>query len=242
MSTTGQFIGNDVRLYWRGNPTWLTEDYRTATGAITADTLRPDVLVSLLAPDSIRAGDTVRFDAQVIDEDTVLDAWTNVWDGLSRFDSIPLANIGNDHYRGAYVVPFEGLFHYKAQAEDRWENVGSSPDTGWATFETFGWSKTDPRFIVHPSSFSVQIFPNPSNGWPFVQLSPEWFAQGAVTVSVYNLLGQKVVETNVRSDGPMSAKRDLADGGQSAPTASGVFVLRVSNRQRSALQKFVILK
>ena len=55
-------------------------------------------------------------------------------------------------------------------------------------------------------------------------------------MTVYNLLGQKMGEWAVVSS--------TTGGSPSAPTgaASGVYVMKVSNKEHSALQKFVVLK
>ena len=207
--------------------------FTQVTGQITPDTMAPGLLVESIPPDTVRMGDSLHFITLAADEDTLAEVRVVMRELAGDTLRIPLQRLDGDTFGTSWRVPQEGLFRYRFEAEDFWEHIVSDPDTGWLSFQTTGWiNGINPQFTVHPSSFSVQVVPNPSNGWPSIQISPEWFAQGAATMSVYNVLGQKVMEQVVQSDGPI----------QSAPTASGVYVLRVSNRQRSVLQKFVVLK
>jgi len=72
-------------------------------------------------------------------------------------------------------------------------------------------------------------------------LTPDWFSYGPVRIKVYNLLGQKVWETVMGSVNADMARADMA-GHVPTTESSGVYVLKVTNKEHSALQKFVVLK
>jgi hypothetical protein len=78
------------------------------------------------------------------------------------------------------------------------------------------------------------VFPNPCNTWPTLRLSPEWLAQGPVEITVYNALGQQVIQ--------LTAMSSSVSFSPEIPAASGTYLLKVSNPQHSELQKFVVLK
>jgi hypothetical protein len=88
--------------------------------------------------------------------------------------------------------------------------------------------------ILHPSSFILSVFPNPCNTWPSLTLSPDWFVRGPVEFVVYNALGQELIRQMAASS-PVSFSPEI-------PAASGTYLLQVSNRVHSAMQKFVVLK
>jgi hypothetical protein len=231
---SGQIRSTGIDVYWDQQCRLdLCNDYRLIHGTITPDTIPPDMLLSETNVDTIRVGDSLHFQAQTLDNDTLSEVRAIIADSAGQITKVMMTAQGNHVYSGRFRVPHLGLYRYKAEAEDFWENITASPDTGWLSFHTEGW--TAASFVIsHPSSFAVSVFPNPSNGWPSVQLSPEWFRNGSVTVAVFNVLGQKVWEQTFLEGGPI----------QSAPTAyvSGVYVLKVSNRTHSSLQKFVVLK
>jgi hypothetical protein len=230
---TGQFVGNEVRLYWQGfHDSWTTEDYRTVNGTLTPDTLPPALTLDLWGQDTIRQGDTLRLEATAADNDTLSEVRVLISDS-GQVSTVSMERTSGSRYSTTFVVPHEGRFDYRGQAEDFWENITSVPDTGWLSFVAQGPSATS-SFILPPSSFAVSVFPNPSNGWPSLQLAPEWFAQGPVTVSVYNLLGQRLLQRRLAN-----SRTSLAPD---APSASGLFVLEVASGSRTARQKLLILK
>jgi hypothetical protein len=208
LHTWGQFVGNEARVYWDA-ATDSSCDYRNPTGIITPDTIRPNLVMSLLPVDTIHTGDTVYFDATATDNDTLSAVRVLIADSAGPCTTLVLSDAGGHVYRGALILPHDGIFRYRGEAEDFWENVAASPDSGWISFFVESPNRASTR-CPYPSFFAVSVFPNPSNGWPRIQLSPEWFAHGAVTVAVYNVLGQKV-----RDDRLMSAGMKAM---QSAPT------------------------
>jgi hypothetical protein len=232
----GEFVGQGVRGYWNSPG---VNDLGTMDGILTPDTIAPMISMGVPLADEIAPGSEVQFLASAADNDS-LPYMQVVLRKQDSIDSIivPLPErVSPTDYRGFWTVPNDtALWHYYYRAEDMWENVSVFPDTGVFSFHTEGWSAGDAIRPYGPLSFSVQVYPNPSNGWPRIQLSPEWFAHGAVTVGVYNVLGQRVWEKRLMSVGLRAM--------QSAPTVyvSGVYVVKVTNGQHSMLQKFVVLK
>jgi hypothetical protein len=165
-NSSGQFVGNEMRLYWID----YGHDYATATGILTPDTLAPIITLNPLGTDTIHAYDTLRFEATVTDNDTLSQVKLHITDSTAQETIIALSRVGQTNWAGLFQVPHEGLFRYKGEAEDFWENVAVYPDTGWLSFHAEVWSKADPLFIVPRSSFIVSVYPNPSNVWPSVQL------------------------------------------------------------------------
>jgi hypothetical protein len=226
----GQFVGHEVRVYWNDQ----YYDYATATGLMTEDTVRPELLFDLAPVDTIRTGDSLWFEAEASDNDTLSEVRAVVMDSADQRTVVVLSSQGNHQYRGGFVVPHDGLFRNRGEAEDFWENVATDPDSGWLTFHTEGWSGLDNPLILHPSSFILSVFPNPCNGWPHVRLSPDWFSKGPATITVYNVLGQKMLETRLSSATMLSAL--------DAPAATGLYLLEVSSATHHERQKLLVLK
>jgi hypothetical protein len=224
----GQFVGHEMRLYWADE----SYDYGTITGIIAEDTLAPLVSSVELPPDVVPLNSHLQFIAGVSENDTLSRVELRI---ISADDSvaIPMGWTGTD-YMAEWTVPNAGRYWYRIEAEDFWENIGSVPNVGWATFVTEGWIDEADSVFVLRSSFLVSVFPNPSNGWPNLRLSPEWFAQGIVTITVFNVLGQKIMERSMFSESMLSAF--------DAQTASGIFLLEVSTPTHHDRQKFMILK
>jgi hypothetical protein len=226
----GQFVGNEVRVYWINE----YHDYQAATGIMAEDTSPPDIFVSLVPPDTIRTGDSVWFAAQAWDDDTLSEVRVVVLDSSGQSTTFELSSTGNDQFHGGFVVPHDGLFRFRGEADDFWENVATYPDSGWLSFHTEGWPDAAGPLIPRPSDFSVSVYPNPCNGWPSLMLSPEWLLYGPVEITVYNALGQEVIRQTTTGSS-VSFSPDV-------PAASGTYLLQVSSRQHSARRKFTVLK
>ena len=71
--------------------------------------------------------DTVSSDVEVI-----------VRDSADHEERIVPVYIDVGTYAGGYLIPHEGVYRYRADVHDFWDNRCSAPDSGWRTFATFG--------------------------------------------------------------------------------------------------------
>jgi hypothetical protein len=232
---SGQIRGNQIDLYWAQGCCGqaVPWDYRMVTGTITPDTTLPQLGPVGAPPDTVRIGQPLSFSVRAADNDTLSEVRlliVGMFRDTLRYEMVRGAD---DVYGLTWVVPDSGYYRYWFEAEDFWENIATLPDSGTFHFVTEGWSSSS-DFIFHPSAFSLSVFPNPCNTWPTLTLSPEWFARGPVEVTVYNAMGQEVIQQTVTGTSVAFSPR--------IPVASGTYLLQVSSRQHSALQKFVVLK
>gem|GEM_PF-3904861 len=182
----GQFIGNEVRIYWIQH----YGDYGMMTGIMTPDTLPPDIFACLLPPDTIRAGDSVWFAAQTSDNDTLSEVRVVVLDSADHKTVVVLSNTISNQYQGGFIVPYDGLFRFRGEAEDFWENVGAYPDTGWLSFHTEGYPDAIDPSSPYPTTFSMSVFPNPFNS--IAQIKFTLPVTQRVSLCLYNVLGREV--------------------------------------------------
>jgi hypothetical protein len=225
----GQFVGDEMRVYWNDGG-----DYGTATGILTPDTSAPAITLELIAPDTVHANDTLTFQATVDENDTLSEVRVALADSNGALPAVVLVRAEQFIYEGSFVVPHAGVFSYRGEAEDFWENIGADPDSGWRVFATEGFSEAHDAIIVSPSSFSLSLYPNPSNGWPMLTLAPEWIRHGPATIAVYNVVGQKFSEVNV--------SKEIVRLGGGCEAGTGIYFARVTNGQRTAVVKFLIVK
>jgi hypothetical protein len=238
MYTGGQFTENEIRLYWSGEIRALSDslDYRTASGVITPDTLRPTIWAMEIAPDTVQTEHVIPFAVRVEENDTLSEVRVRMRSDQDSTWVLAMRHQAGDSFAVRWTVPREGHYRYRIEAEDFWENVGSYPDTGWASFVTEHWSSTETHLSI-PESYDAIVFPNPSNGWPNLTLSAAWFSRGTLTVTVYNLVGQEV-SRNVYAGNNAGTFRLEAPAG----TGSGVFIVEIANRDHCYRQKVMILK
>jgi hypothetical protein len=230
--TAGQFVGNEARLYWQDMDS-AAQPYHliVATGVVTADTLPPDIVLEMIGPDTIRVGDTLRFDAAASDNDTLSEVTAVIADSGDQRYSILLERTAPGSYGGYWVVPHGGWFDYKAEAEDFWENVASYPDSGWLSFVAEPRSDADDPFIVHPSSFIVSVFPNPTNGAVTIRFTGDWWTTGNGEIEVFNVLGRRVaLLPRPQAAGEAEVHWPLTDRFGN-PLCSGLYFLTVSPHQ-----------
>jgi len=232
---SGQIRGNQIDLYWAQGCCGQAQpwDYRMVTGAITPDTMFPELAPGITPADTVRVGQPLQFLAMVTDNDTLSEVRLVIVELSGDTLRTGMVRVADDLYYITWVVPDSGYYSYWYEAEDFWENIATLPDSGTFHFVTEGWSASA-DFILHPSSFILSVFPNPCNTWPALTLSPEWFEQGPVKITVYNALGQEVIRQTTTS-AAVSFSPDV-------PAASGTYLLQVSNRVHSTMQKFVVLK
>jgi hypothetical protein len=232
--SSGQFIGNEMRIYWMDN----YGDYGSATGIMAPDTLRP-VMDVLHVPDSSATPNQVaQFIVRPTDNDTLSEVRLFLDWGTGHVFTYPMNRSETGRYFFNFLIPREAEYRYRIESEDFWENVGCYPDTGWASFHTANWDAADPRVIVQPASFSVSVFPNPCNGWPSLKLSADWFEHGPVSLTVRDLLGRTLWSRGVN---PSTSVLPLQDAGAAA-YVSGIYVLTVSRPGRTTHVKFLALR
>ena len=235
MLFSGQIRGNQIDLYWAQGCCGQAQpwDYRMVTGTITPDTTFPEVVPMAMPPDSVRVGQQLEFSVMVTDNDTLSEVRLVIVELSGDTLRYGMERGAGHVYSFSWVVPDSGYYLYWFEAEDFWENIATLPDSGAFHFVTEGWSASS-DFILHPSSFSLSVFPNPCNTWPALTLSPEWFVQGPVEITVYNALGQEVIR--------QTTTRAMVSFSPDIPAASGTYLLQVSNRRHLAMEKFVVLK
>jgi len=232
---SAQIRGNRIDMYWeqgccgQAHP-W---DYRMVTGMITPDTLLPVVQSLTAIPETVSVRQQLLFGVSATDNDTLSEVRLVIVELSGDTLRAGMLRAADHLYYISWVVPDSGYYSYWFEAEDFWENIATLPDSGTFHFVTEGWSASA-DFILHPSSFILSVFPNPCNTWPALTLSPEWFEQGPVEITVYNALGQVVIRQTTRG-GSVSFSPDIS-------AASGTYLLQVSSRQHSALRKFTVLK
>ena len=230
----GQFVGSQVRAYWSDAmspvPHW---DYVTSTGIITSDAQIPELSPDYLIADSVAIETAVMIGATAIDNDTLSEVRCVIMDSAGTIQRVVMPDQGTDHFDTTWTVPYPGFFRYRYEAEDFWENIGMYPDSGWLTFATDGWTEAA-DVLLEPVSYDVMVFPNPSNVWPIVKLSPGWITRDVSQIAIYNVLGQRVFQTKVTNT-TFTFPFEL-------PVASGLFLLEVSNPLAKYRQKILILK
>ncbi len=203
-------------------------------GQIEVDSLRPTVLLAPL-PDMVQIGDTLHLVATAQDNDTLAEVRVVIADSVGT-QIVHMERIDTLHFRGTWQVPHAGLYRYKAEAEDFWENVTSYPDTGWFSCHTLGGNSTGPRTFASPSSFSARISPNPTNGYVRIVIETSSKVDNAEAI-VYNLLGEEMLRQNVRILGSQTVWMMNVES-----LASGLYLLRVTVRQQQLTLKLVVLK
>jgi hypothetical protein len=198
--------------------------------------LQPPILLPLQLPDSVAVGDSAIFRCQVEEDDTLYQVRLLIDEGQGQIEDFVLVS-SDSVYHASWQVPHAGRFWYRIEGEDFWENVGSYPDTGWATFITEGWidAVDNPHPIV-PSSIDLSIYPNPSNATVVISLDlPS--SVDETRIRIYGLLGQCVHELTVNQrNHHVEKKIDVS------ALASGVYFIGVANGTQNAMKKMVVLR
>ncbi|MBU0507772.1 T9SS type A sorting domain-containing protein [bacterium] len=237
----GQFDDNSVRIYWieRIDSASGPIDARAIWGAMTPDTIPPEVVPLALPPDTVAVNAQILFLAAISDNDMLSQERLRV---CSETDSVtvPMTWTGTD-YMALWRVPHEGRYWYRIEGEDWWENVGGYPDSSWAMLVTPGWvdAVNDP-YTLSPSTFNLSVYPNPSNSWPTIRLSSDWLIHGQVTIEVFNLLGQSVGHASVTGNhyGKIISINEVMP----EPVSSGIYWIQVRNNAESKLAKILLLR
>jgi hypothetical protein len=240
ISTTGQFVDDEARLYWRGAPPGLYDDYGTISGVITPDTTVPLVTLAPLVSDTVNVGDRILFSATASDDDTLSGVILTVVDSTDSPVSLRLARQGQGRYWGNFTVPHAGYYRYRITAEDFWENAESDPDTGWYHFQTQGWSSVEPRGAVQPLEYSVSVFPNPFNAVTTISFTlPQ---AGKVELNVFDVTGRRVRSVIGRTQGsPLPAGEHRMEF-QVGDLPSGIYFVRLAAGEKSVIRKMVLVR
>jgi hypothetical protein len=241
-SMTGQIRGSDIDLYW-SQAIWTNSqytDYRMVSGTILPDTLPPTVQV-LSVPDSVnQAGDTVAFLAAIHDDGALLTARVLVDRGDGEIQSYTMPRRNAQGHELLWVIPQEGLYRYRIEAEDFWENVRSYPESGWASFHTAHWNAVEPSGHVQPFEYNVSVFPNPFNAVTTISFTlPQ---AGRVELNVFDVMGRRVRSVIGRTQGsplPAGEHRMEFQGGD---LPSGIYFVRLAAGEKSVIRKMVLLK
>lgn len=166
--------GNVDRLEIRGNRVRMYayyQTFRSADGHLNQCFLRwegemhPDSIPPVLAPvslpaETVRVEDPVLFTVTAQDNDTLSGVTLLLNWGDGGVQSCPMTRGNNNTFSYSFQLPEEAQYFYRIEAEDFWENTGSYPDSGWASFHTAHWSAVS-AFILPPSSLSNYARKNP---------------------------------------------------------------------------------
>ena len=241
-STIGQFVGNEVRLYWQDavDHIGLIGDVRTATGIISADTLSPVIALADSVPSHVPADTMLTFLAEAQDNDSLWQA--NVvlrQSGTPDSLVIPLASAQNHDYSATWIVPDDTTdWFYYYRAEDMWENVSYVPPEGpvapW-TFHVGPLSSSDDR-IIHPSSFILSVYPVPFNSTTQIEFTLP--STQRVSLRLYDLLGREVAV--LMNEIQTAGKHQMIFDASGLP--SGVYLCRLEAGEMAQTRKIVLVK
>jgi hypothetical protein len=236
---TGQFIGNEARIYWWqwADSAFTIRAYGTASGTIDFDSLPPEITPVSLPPDTVAVGDSLRFEIRVTDNDTISDVHLIVTAGSEFMEQMEMGMSAQGTRVGSWLVPAEGLYRYRFEAEDFWENIAINPDSGTYHLVTEHWQAARSQLSLD-SSFDFHVFPNPSNGWPSIDLSYWSNTRMVLGVTIYNLLGQLVLRRVVE---PGQDRVSLSSGFSSG-SSSGIYIVCVGNNDFQVRRKLLILR
>jgi hypothetical protein len=240
VTTSGQFCGGDVRLYWQASTEGQEQDYRTASGVMTCDTLIPVLTGFPIATDSIHAGDTLLFAASASDNDTLSAVRVIISDSAGNRYEVKLNSAETESFQGTWIVPSAGQYEYSFRAEDFWENRVTLPDSGLWRFRALPSAYvSDDQFSVHPSSFILSCFPNPFNS--STRISFTLPKAERVDLEVYDVTGRKTGGLLSAPTGVFAAGENqiVFDGGD---LPSGIYFVRVEAGEYARTQKIVLLK
>jgi len=241
-SAIGQFVGDEVRLYWQDavDHIGLIGDVRTATGIISADTLSPVIAAADSVPSPVPADTVLTFSAEAQDNDSLWHVDVVLrQSGAPDSLVIPLARGESHSYSATWTVlddTTDWLYYYRA--EDMWENVSYYPPEGPAAPWSFHvgplWASDD--FILHPSAFSLSVSPNPFNSTTQIEFTLPTTQR--VSLRLYDVLGREVavLVDEIQTAG---AHRLMFDASR---LPSGVYLCRLEAGEMMQTRKIVLLK
>jgi hypothetical protein len=234
---TGQFVGNEIRLYWSGVPdtSYHQKDYGMAAGTLRVDSLAPEIVEFRIPADTVVTGSAIDFAARAHDSDTLSEVRVSVRSDQDSSWTVFMNRVVGDTFATSWTVPREGFYRFRIEAEDFWENVGSYPDTGWASFVTEHWSGAD-QIVLHPLSFSLSSYPNPFNATTVISFSVP--KAGEVKISLYDITGRLArVLDNRRVEAGEHRIVLNAEG-----IASGIYFVRLEGTNGAITTKLILLR
>jgi hypothetical protein len=235
-ATSGQFVGNEVRLYWNAQISDTFWDYRTCTGILQPDTIYPDLIPMFYPHDTATVGDSLRFQVNALDNDTLSEAVVHIEGDVGMHANLTMTRQSPGIYELYWHVPAEGNYRFRFEAEDFWENRIVVDDTSEFIFFVRSGSAVDRDFVSHPSSFILSAYPNPFNPTTTIALTLPHIARARL--AVYDLLGREVA---VLHEGLLEAgEHAFAFDGTMLP--SGVYLARWQAGKMAETQKLLLLK
>jgi hypothetical protein len=240
ITTSGQFVGNEVRLYSNGvSPERY--DYRTVSGILSEDTIRPALTGFHVTSNTIRANDTLLFTAMASDNDTLSEVKVLLADTSGNLYSVILTNEGGGQFRGVWMVPAAESYSYYFTAEDFWENSIAYPDSEvWHFVALPEISAVEHAPAELPGRFSLSVSPNPFNATTRITFTlPQ---PGMVSLAIYDVSGRLVRSGIGQTQGsPLQAGvHHLEFDASDLP--SGIYFARLTVAGWSQTQKMVLLK
>ena len=236
MFTTGQFVGDEVRVYWpaRQDSEQSGETFRAITGILTTDTILPTIQDASEIPWSVSPDTTIELRIDANDNDSL---WQVQFIALRQNASddsvvINMERVAAEQYENEWTVSADSVIWYcYFRVEDLWENVAvTSIDTLYVGVSS--GSELKPTAV---EDFSLSAFPNPFNSILSISLEVPLYQD--VTLGLYDLLGREV---DVVYRGRLSSS--TISYVAPAALASGVYFLRASAGDVSVLGKVVLLK
>jgi hypothetical protein len=191
--TIGQFVGDEVRLYYTS---CIAENcteaaFFTVNGIVTPDSTLPELIETIHPSDTVEVGDTLHFQIEVTDNDTLSRVAMGIIDHENVLVLMDLDTVDYGSYEATFIVPRTGRYRYWYEAEDYWENVGTLPvDTSFA-FVTNDYNEAAEQNPSIASDWSIGVYPNPFNAETTIELEVE-HQFGTVDLKIYNTLGQVV--------------------------------------------------
>ena len=236
-------IGPDyIRLYeamhyWNDVPGWY---YFQWEGTIRRDTLAPVIAEALPVPQIVPLDTTLYFSMGASDDDSL---WLTqvVLRNLESGDSmvLHLERLDSNDFGFSWTVPPDTAdWSYYYRAEDMWENISFYPPEGPAAPWTFhvGPLSNSADFILHPSAFSLSVFPVPFNSTTQIEFILPTTQR--VSLRLYDVLGRGVALL-VNEIETAGAHRLTFDASR---LPSGVYLCRLEAGEMAQTRKIVLLK
>ena len=230
--------------YYRAEDMWENVSYYPPEGPASPwvvgfprDTVPPVISEPLQIDSVVECVQELMFECVARDNDRIERVVVFLYDTVGGVNDTLLLNPGPaDHFRAFWVAPYDtGSWFYAYQALDRWGNLARVPESGNWSFHVGPLSASD-DFILHPTSFSLSVFPNPFNATAEIRyVLPR---TGRISLRVYDMLGREVAVL-ADQDETMGEYRVVFDA---AALPSGIYFLRVQSGSVNQTRKLLLLK